>query len=658
MPHWFDDCLKLNRRIDEQPYLLPNPEIERVDSTQPLPLPRGPDLTYTHANSSLVSQAPPSPRPKFNVFTGKRVLLGNDLGINPRLRNVISEIIRQARGEITTNVLDTHVYVGQWREGQDYVTASRRGLYVGNLTWLYWMFAHGKWTSPLKRLLHYPLIKGGIPEMNKLIITVSNYGGDARLYLENLIEAAGAKFTKSMKAENTHLITARAHSEKCTAAKEWNIHMVNHLWLEESYAKCKILTVTDPKYTHFPTRTNLMEVVGQTQICPRTIEQFFEDEDVEMSGVTSEPDGGREVTKAVEASKGGPSGTPLKGKKKGTTKGPVSRPQFETPIARNKLAPMDTPSSVTTTSSRRAKEQATARLHDLAPDIALYEKEKKRKGGVLGAGSKRRSATPVSESKTHKRAVSEVDPDATGDEEANTSMEGTKSKKAKKKVKPSIKLLITGYDGWQDPGREEADKRKLLEIGVQCVPEPEQCTHLAAPKIVRTRNFVCAIAFAPVIVSISWLEACLNESRIVDTNEHLLVDPEGEARLHLNLSDSLSRASKSKGKLLHNYVIYCTPEVKGGFETCSHIVKANGGVCINFKSGKRGSNLPEGKPQGGKLVLLSGDSTGDQRLWKIFVKMAKELGVEPLIYRTDWLLDSAMTQSIVWDDKYLVPQKK
>ena len=38
---------------------------------------------------------------------------------------------------------------------------------------------------------------------------MSNYGGDARLYLENLIEACGAKFTKSMKTENTHLITAR-----------------------------------------------------------------------------------------------------------------------------------------------------------------------------------------------------------------------------------------------------------------------------------------------------------------------------------------------------------------------------------------------------------------------------------------------------------------
>jgi len=593
------------------------------------------------------------------------VLLGKDLGINPRLRNVISDIIKQARGEITENVLDAHVYVGQWREGADYISASRRGLYVGNLTWLYWMFAHGKWTSPLRRLLHYPLIKGGIPGFQKLIITVSSYGGDARLYLENLIEASGATFTKSMKAENTHLIAARAHSEKCTAAKEWNINMVNHLWLEESYAKCKILTVADPKYTHFPTRTNLMEVVGQTPIDTRTIQQFYESEgeDTMMGGMTSS-DNGEDVSpngQIMSTSMAGPQETPVKERKKTATKVSAARPQFETPISRGRGPFADTPSSVAAI-GRRAKEQATARLHDLAPDIALYEKEKKRKGGVLGTGNRRRSASPIVEAKSHKRSASEVDAELTADEEADTSIDGpgagSKPKKAKRKVKPSIKLLITGYDGWQDPSREESDKRRLLDIGVLCVAEPEECTHLAAPKIVRTRNFVCAIAAAPKIVSISWIEACLDENRVVEVEEYLLDDPEGEARLGINLGESLSRAEKLKRKLLHNYVIYCAPEVKGGFETCAHIIKANGGVCINFKTGKRGANIPEGKPEGGKLVLLSGEGGGDVKLWKPFVKMAKEVGAEPVIYRTDWLLDSAMGQKVVWDERYLVPQKK
>ena len=39
----------------------------------------------------------------------------------------------------------------------------------------------------------------------------------------------------------------------------------------------------------------------------------------------------------------------------------------------------ETPSTM---GSRSAKDKAVAKLHDLAPDIALFEKERKRVGGV------------------------------------------------------------------------------------------------------------------------------------------------------------------------------------------------------------------------------------------------------------------------------------
>lgn len=113
-----------------------------------------------------MSGGPPKPpREGYNIFNGKRVMLGLDLMINDRLREVIVDIITQTKGKVTSDVDEADVYIGQYREGDDYVLASRRSAHVGNLTWLYWMFAHGEWTNPYDRLLHYPIVRGGIPGM-------------------------------------------------------------------------------------------------------------------------------------------------------------------------------------------------------------------------------------------------------------------------------------------------------------------------------------------------------------------------------------------------------------------------------------------------------------------------------------------------------------
>lgn len=118
-------------------------------------------------------------REGFDAFEGKKVKLGVDLGINPRLRRVISEIIVDGKGEVVTALKDANVLVCGFREGHDYRRASRRGLTVGNLLWLYWIFAHGEWTSPLKRLLHYPVVKGGLKGMENAVSTIGRVSGGA-----------------------------------------------------------------------------------------------------------------------------------------------------------------------------------------------------------------------------------------------------------------------------------------------------------------------------------------------------------------------------------------------------------------------------------------------------------------------------------------------
>jgi twin BRCT domain len=444
--------LKLGKKIDEKPYSLPGPEIGRLTLADPIGIPPNPDLKG--AVSAYPPEAPPISvesqslfRQEFKVFEGKKVMLSADLGLGSRLRGTVEDLIASGGGSVTGSIHKADIFVCQYREGSDYTTAARAGKEVGNLTWLYYLITNNTWTSPMRRLLHYPIARGGLPGFEKFKITLSNYGGDARLYLENLVIAAGGQYTKNMKQDNTHLITARSYSEKCAAAQEWGIHMVNHLWLEESYAKWQIQSLTNPRYTHFPHRTNLGEVAGQTQIDRKALEKIFYAVDQDM---TSDDDGGNPLNELEmkQLSKGPPGSfnTPThKGRKAPKNSGSLKTP------TNNRLTGHNENEPPSTTSSRGAKERAVAKLHDLAPDIALYEKEKKRVGGVVRGGRRLADAELGGGKKRSPDRGDQGGPDTDNPRQA---------KKAKPSKPPvTVRLLLTGYKRWVNSPKMEDEER-------------------------------------------------------------------------------------------------------------------------------------------------------------------------------------------------------
>lgn len=431
-------------------------------------------------------------RPTLEVFAGKKIMLSADLAIRDRLQKILQQLITSGGGEMTDDVEECDWFVCQYRDGPQYIRASHLGKTVGNLSWLYHLITHSEWTSPLRRLLHYPVPREGIPGFEDAMITVSNYGGEARIYLENLITAAGATFTKTMKGENTHLITARDNSEKCAAAREWNIHMVNHLWVEESYAKCALQSITVPKYTHFPPRTNLGEVIGQTSLDESMLAAIYypggpekpttsskrKRKILELADENSISEGpaegvviGRQARKEFDVMKDSHADYTEKTTEVFGVPAPEKKRVAQTPARRGHVRPgkeNETPSTISVTpSSRSAKDKALHRISDLAPDIALYEREKKRRGSNGHWGGKR-AAERIE--KEHLNRRSHSSPSAAVDGEEDEAEEDTMEKRPVKKARPSLKevemrIVLTGFKRWvNDKHKEDADRVWLVSL--------------------------------------------------------------------------------------------------------------------------------------------------------------------------------------------------
>lgn len=691
----FDDCFKLGKRIDEKPYLLPEPEILKKSPEDDLEIPVNRNLDG--ATSAVPTYLPPDlngVRPPATVFQDKRVMLSKDLNVNKRQNNAIREIIINGGGGMVEEVDDCDMFICQYRDGPQYIKAAQSCKEVGNMSWLYYLIVHNQWTSPLRRLLHYPVPKNGIEGFKGLRITVSNYGGEARIYLENLIKACGAEFTKTMKADNTHLITARNSSEKCKAAPEWGVAVVNHLWIEESYAKCEEKAINIKKYNHFPPRTNLGEIIGQTffdesklrelyypggeeRMSPGTKRKRQILEDAESNAYHHGPAEGVVIGRNDAGSDGDAmeveeAAKPLK-KKANKQEG------VATPIRTRAARPgkeNETP-SVISTGGRSAKAKARDLLQTIAPDIALYEKEKKRHSKAANAPWGGKRAADQAEREKEEKLAKQSSP-------ANDDSDDADSKRPAKKARPSlpgvdIRIILTGFSRWVgDKHKEDQDRvssegllfhcvrksnkvlqRKLRDLGIQIVSEGQPCDYLAAPHIVRTVKFLCALARGPTVISSTFIDTVLETGEVPDIDDFILKDKETEDRFGFNLEKSVARAKANHGKLLWGVPIYCTDKIRNGPDSYKAIAEANSAIFKIYRARSGTTIKPTTAEEDGNappepVYLISSVSNDEKSVWKRFRDMARKGNMDPRVVAPDWLLDVAMAQQVRFDKKFLV----
>jgi len=210
----------------------------------------------------------------------------------------------------------------------------------------------------------------------------------------------------------------------------------------------------------------------------------------------------------------------------------------------------------------------------------------------------------------------------------------------------------------------------LRSLGIQLTTNAAECSLLCAPRLIRTRKFICALANAPTVTHISFLDSTLSHKTFDTPEDYPLQDSENESKFGIRLTKTLARAKDNNRRLLRGWTIYVTEHVNGGFDTYKDVIDSNGGTAVIYR-GRTGVQLPrrrlrldedpdaglESQNQGGDeetdfVYLVSGTADEDVKMWATFRKMASKQGLEARIVKTDWLLNLAMRQCVEWDDKW------
>ena len=155
------------------------------------------------------------------------------------------------------------------------------------------------------------------------------------------------------------------------------------------------------------------------------------------------------------------------------------------------------------------------------------------------------------------------------------------------------------------------------------------------------------------------MEQCLAKSEKLPPENFPLQDTEGEKRLGFRLSDAIKRAKANKHQLLQDTAVYCTENIRGGFDTYKSIVEVNGGKCMLYRAragsitsarggGLDGSMEGTGPARDEYVYLMSGTTADEVRLWPKFRQAVQGVGKVPRIVRTDWILDLALSQQSHW----------
>lgn len=283
-PHWVNDSFRLNRRLPLRDYVFDL----RTPNALPVCLRASWDRPQERASSPSSSSVDEGAA----VLAGKKVLFARDihggaLEAHPELHSLRDRVeaaggtcldtVAEAADDVAVEaaVAAADLVVARYRESREFGAAMRQDVTVGTLPWLVHILSKGRMISPRDRLLYFPYPRKPVPGFDRLTVTLTNYSGAARSYLKELIAKMGGTFTPHMTPSHDVCIALELAGEKVNKAREWNIPVVNHLWLEQCFATWTNQTLAQTQFLTFPGAAQLKAVVGRASVPDTALQAYI-----------------------------------------------------------------------------------------------------------------------------------------------------------------------------------------------------------------------------------------------------------------------------------------------------------------------------------------------------------------------------------------------
>ncbi|KAJ2223271.1 regulator of Ty1 Transposition [Coemansia sp. RSA 485] len=671
MPHWFKESINLLKCVPQEPYLFPDPPVLQgmmVRLSAPTLLPA--------ASESPNSSAYDLPKPRTPFLSGYSVAVGS------QIREALSEgAVTQLEQRLAEAGARVCLAVDNWdaidillcqnRFGYEYSKASRLGKMVCTLVWLYHAMLSGALTSPTLRLLHYPMPLSAVPGMENVVVSVSGYAGAARQYISTLVLAMGARYTPHLSHENTHLVTLQVSGRKYEMAIRANVHVVNHLWVEQCYQRWRLLAVAHPNFTYFPTMPLLSSIVGETEInvgrlsswvdvpLSNTIAEWSDmdllsdsdlADDKHDAGAAERIDISSMGSEVVDEDETDIKSVSESGEE--STEAPAAGTSANaTEPAENVDQHQDAPGlNLTRHTTRAAAMAASKSLSDMMQAANIFEVEMRKERHY-----KRRNA-PAHRASMAEKATANGDTMGAEDVQQQNQQQQNQQQK-RRRVESHVRIMLTHTNLSQ---REE---QQIVAMGGEIVATATEATHLVCGySFKRTLKMLLAITSGRIfIVNRDWLTDSLEQNRWITVDyatssagakSYQIKDQDAEDRLGFSIEQS-KRLAQSR-RLFEGVTVLFTPNISPGFETMRALVEAAGGRAVTELPEKRLDTLLRANDSAMRnasvkklddvaVPLLVVSSELDSQMWTRF--HSAHLGY-PVVFRTDIILNSLLQQRI------------